>query len=152
MDNNQQEDIYIKIGKIMHDNILLYEFNSDYIIINNKTYDDYKNEYINKLNVQIELLEKSLEKNSLEINELERKNLELFTKISKNINIKSKKNSYFKFNVTNSSNLFIFNYKNSLDNEKYKLNLLTINKLKYDQEIIINSLEKTKLYKSIYDK
>lgn len=148
-DNN---NIYLNIGKIMYENILIWEFNNDYIIINNKTYNDYKNEYINKLNVQIELLEKSLNKIILEIDELERKNLDLFTKITKNINLLNQKNNYFRFNITSSNKLFVFNIKNSLDNEKYKLNLITINKLKDDKDLINESLEKTKLYRSKYNK
>jgi hypothetical protein len=152
----QEEDIYIRIGKLMHENILIYEFNNDYIIINSKSYDEYKNEYINKLNMQIELLENSLNKTTLEIEELERKNLELFTKITKNLNINKNhnNNSYFRFNIktSNKSLFFNFNFKNSLDNEKYNLNLLTINKLKSDKDTIYESLEKTKQYKSKYDK
>ena len=140
-----EEEVYLKIGKAMYENIYAWNFNNDYIVINKKTYDDYKLEYINKLNVQIELLEKSLNKITEEINELERKNLELFIKITKHINFNNFNN--FKYSFFSINNI---RFNKSLDCEKYKLNLITINKLKNDKDIIHESFEKTKLYKMIY--
>ena len=156
MDNNDNDDnddnIYLKIGKQMYENITLWNFNDDYEMINKKTYNSYRIEYINKLNVQIELLEKSYEKISYEIDELERKNLELFINITKDIKFKYKKNRFFGLKNLNKSFTFnIQNSINSLDCEKYKLNLITINKLKTDQTLLYDSLEKTKSYKIKYE-
>jgi len=152
-DNNNNDNIYLKIGKQMYENITLWNFNDNYEIINKKTYNNYRIEYINKLNVQIELFEKSYEKISCEIDELERKNLELFINITKDINFKYKKNRFFGLKNLNKSFTFnIHNSINSLDCEKYKLNLITIDKLKNDKNILYDSLEKTKLYKIKYEK
>ena len=141
----KEDNVYLKIGKIMYENISAWNFYDDYIVVNKKTYDDYKSEYVNKLNVQIELLQNSLNKIEEEINELERKNLELFAKITKNVNFK--KFDYFKNSFFNLNNI---RFIKSLDSEKYKLNLITINKLKMDRDIIYGSLEKTKSYKNRY--
>jgi len=152
--DKEDDNIYLKIGKQMYDNITLWNFNNDYIIINQKSYNDYRIEYINKLNVQIELLEKSYNKICNEIEELERKNLELFVNITKEIKLKYQKNKIFGLKNINSNKSFtfnIFNSVNSLDCEKYKLNLITINKLKIDQILLHNSLEKTKSYKIKYE-
>ena len=152
--DKEDDNIYLKIGKQMYENITLWNFNNDYIIINKKSYDDYRIEYINKLNVQIELLEKAYNKICNEIEELERKNLELFVNITKEIKFKYQKNKIFGLKNINSNKSFtfnIFNSVNSLDCEKYKLNLITINKLKSDQILLHDSLEKTKSYKIKYE-
>ena len=152
--DKEDDNIYLKIGKQMYENITLWNFNNDYIIINKKSYDDYRIEYINKLNVQIELLEKAYNKICNEIEELERKNLELFVNITKEIKFKYQKNKIFGLKNINSNKSFtfnIFNSVNSLDCEKYKLNLITINKLKSDQILLYDSLEKTKSYKIKYE-
>jgi hypothetical protein len=152
--DKEDDNIYLKIGKQMYENIALWNFNNDYIIINKKSYDDYRIEYINKLNVQIELLEKAYNKICNEIEELERKNLELFVNITKEIKLKYQKNKIFGLKNINSNKSFtfnIFNSVNSLDCEKYKLNLITINKLKTDQILLHDSLEKTKSYKIKYE-
>jgi len=152
--DKEDDNIYLKIGKQMYENIALWNFNNDYIIINKKSYDDYRIEYINKLNVQIELLEKAYNKICNEIEELERKNLELFVNITKEIKLKYQKNKIFGLKNINSNKSFtfnIFNSVNSLDCEKYKLNLITINKLKTDQTLLQDSLEKTKSYKIKYE-
>jgi len=153
--DKEDDNVYLKIGKQMYDNITLWNFNNDYIIINKKSYDDYRIEYINKLKVQIELLEKAYNKISNDIEELERKNLELFVNITKEIKLKYQKNKSFGLKNINSNKSFtfnIFNSVNSLDCEKYKFNLITINKLKIDQTLLHNSLEKTKSYKIKYEK
>jgi len=152
--DKEDDNIYLKIGKQMYENITLWNFNNDYIIINKKSYDDYRIEYINKLNIQIELLEKAHNKICNEIEELERKNLVLFVNITKEIKLKYQKNKIFGLKNINSNKSFtfnIFNSVNSLDCEKYKLNLITINKLKTDQILLHDSLEKTKSYKIKYE-
>ena len=157
MDNNEdnnEDNIYLKIGKQMRENIYIWNYGNDYNVIYKKKYNDYKNEYINKLNNQIILLEESYRKISCEIDELERKNLELFVHITKNINFKYQSKKFFGFKNVHFNKSFTFNINkssNSLDSEKYKLNLITINKLKIDRDIIYSSLEKTKSYKMKYE-
>lgn len=153
--DNDNDNIYLKIGRQMYENINIWNFNDDYIIIHKKTYDEYKRDYLNKLNLQIELLEKNYNKINDEIEELERKNLELFGNITKDINFKYQKNKFFGFKNIFYHKSFTFNINNtinSLDSEKYKLNLIIINKLKTDKNIIYESLEKSKSYKSKYEK
>lgn len=145
--NNDEYDVYLKIGKIMYDNICLINFDKEYTIINTKTFDEYRKDYIAKLNFQIEILENSLNKIDNEIKELDRKNLELFTIISKNIKLKYKKH----ISINKSFNFNIFNCSYSLESEKYRLNNITIEKLKNDKDFINRSLENTKLFKKKYD-
>lgn len=145
--NDDNDNVYLKIGKLMYENIFMINMNQDYIIINSKSFDDYRKEYIIKLNVQIELLEKSLNKIDYEIEELERKNLELFISITKNIKLKY--NKYIRINKSFNFNILNFGY--SLESEKYKLNNITIDKLKNDRNLIFKSLENTKSYRLKYD-
>lgn len=163
MDNNKnnnkineedyENNVYLTIGKKMHENIYVWNDISDNIIIKKK-YDDYKNEYINKLNKQIKILEEDLNKINIEIEELERKNLELFIHITKDIHFKYQKRIYFgsKNILFNKSNIFNINKSNkSLDSEKYKMNQITINQLNIDRDIMNSSLDKIKSYKMKYE-
>lgn len=155
MDNNKynnENNIYFIIGKQMHENIYILNNSSSNIIY--KKYDDYKNNYVNKLNNQIKIFEEDLKKINYEIEELERKNLELFVHITKDINFKYQKKTYFgSRNIQfNKSNIFNINKaNNSLNSEKYKMNQITIDQLKIERDIINCSLEKTKLYKMKYE-
>lgn len=163
MDNNKnnnkineedyENNIYLIIGKKMHENTYIWNDNSNNIIIKKK-YDDYKNEYINKLNEQIKKLEKDLIEINIEIDELEKKNLELFIHITKDIHFKYQKRIYFgsKNILFNKSNIFNINKSNkSLDSEKYKMNQITINQLNIDRDIMNSSLDKIKSYKMKYE-
>ena len=71
-------DSYLNLGKLMCSDMKNYTFNNVNINdnTNNDKYEYYKNNYINKLDKQIEQLEDSLNKISNEVNELERKNVE----------------------------------------------------------------------------
>jgi hypothetical protein len=137
-DNNSiDSEIFIRLGKIMYENIT-YKYDTTINTIVHKTKNDYINNYIKKLNMQIESIEKEISNLDDEIYILEKKHIELFTKIIINKDFTKKR--------------YIFNFKNNYNNdlleyEKYKLNQITIDKLKNDKNILIKILDNTNKYK-----
>jgi hypothetical protein len=141
LDNNSiDSEIFLRLGKIMCENTN-YQYDNNINTIVHKTKNDYINNYINKLNMQIESIKKEISNLDNEISILENKNIETFTKIIKNKDFKLQKK-------------YIFNFKNNYNNdlleyEKYKLNQITIDKLKNDKNVLITILDNTNKYKEI---
>ena len=160
--------VYLALGKAMLTNC---EFGVTNNLVKTKTIEEYKNNYILKLNNQLIDLEKEIEINDLNIKEIKEKNKELdyfFNQVTNQItnqNIRlqllqkqKSPNNYFITKISpnilsiwnNSNSSYFRSIKtNTLNYDKYKLNITTLNYLISQQKILFEI--KNKVIKLIND-
>ena len=133
-------EVFVSIGQQLLENVNNDFDNNAYI--EKKTFEERKSNYINTLELQLARLKKELYQLEMEIVELERKNNTVLTKFSRNNKYKS---NTVNFLYKNNHALNYFLSLNTLESEKFKLNLLTIEKLKGHYELLLDIYNKTTL-------
>jgi hypothetical protein len=139
-------EVFLNIGKQLVSN----ECN-DFIDvpIQKKSIEEYKNNYRNKLELQLARIKKNLFDLEVEISELERKNSIIISNFS-NKNYKSNTRNFL------SNNNILLNYflsLNNLDSEKFKMNSITLQNLKEQHDIHYDIYNRTEqLLKNLLNK
>ena len=130
-------EVFLHIGQQ-----LVSTTNKDFVQIHNETksFEEYKSNYIYKLEAQIARLKKELFQLEIEIVELERKNNSALTNFSRIGNCKSNTINFL-YNNNVARNYFLS--LNTLESEKFKLNSITIVNLKSQYETTLDIYNKT---------
>ncbi len=144
-DDIKDKNIFFKLGNHLYNN-KNYEINYEILNINKRTYDEYKQNYIDKLNDQNKFLNDLKRELTIKINELTLKN--------KNISDEIK----FEKNKLNNKSFFnnLFKKDNILqkvndNNTYYNLNFETITEL-YEEIINIDEyIKKNNYYMTLYN-
>jgi len=137
---NINSDIFLRIGQSMVKNEPMNVIFSD---IEKKTYKEYNEAYIYKLETQIYNLKKEISLLDENINDFQNKNINLIKKFS---NKKIHGNSY-NLIYSNKSICKYFTSINTLDSEKFKYNTITIEQLTEEKELLTKIINKLINYK-----